>query len=62
MAGLGVLVFTGYLLFDFNRLAKAKAVALANNWETALSFAINIYLDVINLFIYLVQFMSSSNN
>lgn len=62
MAGFGVLIFIGYLLFDFNRLAKAKAVALANNWETALSFAINIYLDIINLFLYLVQFMSSSNN
>ena len=62
MAGIGVLVFTGYLLFDFNRLAKAKAVALANNWDTALNFAINLYLDIINLFIYLVQFMSSSNN
>ena len=62
MAGLGVLIFTGYLLFDFNRLAKAKAVAIANNWDTALSFAISIYLDIINLFISLVQFMTSSNN
>lgn len=61
MAGFGVLIFTGYLLFDFNRLAKVKAVALANNWETALNFAISIYLDIINLFIYLVHFISSNN-
>ncbi len=61
MAGLGVLIFTGYLLFDFNRLAKAKAVALANNWETALNFSVSIYLDIINLFISLMNLMSSNN-
>lgn len=61
MAGLGVFIFTGYLLFDFNRLAKAKAVALANNWETALDFSISIYLDIINLFISLMNLMSSNN-
>ena len=61
MAVLGVFVFTGYLLFDFNRLAKVKAVAAANNWETALDFAISIYLDIINLFISLMNLMSSNN-
>ena len=61
MAGLGVLIFTGYLLFDFNRLAKAKAAALANNWDTALNFAISLYLDIINLFISLMNLMSSNN-
>ncbi len=61
MAGLGVLIFTGYLLFDFNRLAKLKEAAAANNWETALNFAINIYLDIINLFISLMNLMSSNN-
>ena len=62
IAGFGVLIFTGYLLFDFNNLAKLKQVAATNNWETALDFAISIYLDIINLFIYLLQLMSSSNN
>ena len=61
MAGLGVIIFTGYLLFDFNRLAKLKAVAAANNWETALDFAVSIYLDIINLFISLMNLMSSNN-
>ena len=61
MAGLGVLIFTGYLLFDFNRLAKLKAVADANSWDTALNFAISIYLDIINLFISLMNLMSSNN-
>ena len=61
-AGFSVFIFTGYLLFDFNRLAKAQEIAVANNWETALNLAINIYLDVINLFVYLVEYMASSGN
>jgi len=61
MAAFGVLIFTGYLLFDFNRLAKAKMIAAANNWDNALNFAINIYLDIINLFISLMNLMSSNN-
>ena len=61
-ASFGVLIFTGYLLYDFNNLAKLKQVAEANNWETALDFAISIYLDIVNLFLYLIQLLSSSNN
>ena len=61
-ASFGVLIFTGYLLFDFNNLAKLKQVAASNNWETALDFAISIYLDIVNLFLYLIQLLSSSNN
>lgn len=61
-ASFGVIIFTGYLLFDFNKLAKLKQIAEANNWETALDFAISIYLDIVNLFLYLIQLLSSSNN
>jgi len=62
MAAFGVILFTGYLLYDFNRLAKLKGVAAANNWETALNFAISIYLDIINLLIQLMQLMGGSSN
>ena len=58
----GVIIFTGYLLYDFNKLAKVKMIADANNWETALDFAISLYLDIVNLFLYLIQLLSSSNN
>lgn len=61
-SGMGVLIFTGYLLYDFNKLAKLKGVADANNWQTALDFAVNIYLDIVNLLMYLIDLMSSSNN
>ncbi|WP_428066844.1 Bax inhibitor-1/YccA family protein [Candidatus Proelusimicrobium volucris] len=57
-----VLIFTGYLLFDFNNLAKLKNVAEANNWSTALDFAVNIYLDIINLLINLISLLSGSSN
>lgn len=62
LASVGVLLFTGYLLYDFSRLAKLKAVAAANNWETALNFAISIYLDIINLLMQLMQLLSSSSS
>lgn len=62
MASVGVLLFTGYLLYDFSRLAKLKAVAAANNWETALHFSISIYLDIINLLMQLMQLLSSSSS
>jgi len=61
-ASFGVIIFTGYLLYDFNKLAKVKMIADANNWETALDFAISLYLDIVNLFLYLIQLLSSSNN
>jgi len=62
MAGAGTLLFTGYLLYDFSRLAKVKAVVAMNNWETALNFAISIYLDIINLLMQLMQLLSSGSH
>jgi FtsH-binding integral membrane protein len=60
-AAFGVIIFTGYLLFDFNRLAKLKNIVEANNWETALNFAISIYLDIVNLLLQLMDLLSSGN-
>jgi FtsH-binding integral membrane protein len=57
----GVFIFTGYLLYDFSRLAKLKGVDAANNWNTALNFAVSIYLDIINLFIQLMNLLGNSN-
>lgn len=58
MALFGCIVFVGYLLFDFNHLAKASKNAALNTWPVAMDFAINIYLDVINLFLELLDLMS----
>jgi len=58
MAFFGVFVFIGYLLFDFNQLADAGKDELANNWSTAMWFAIEIYLDIVNLFLQLLDLLS----
>jgi FtsH-binding integral membrane protein len=62
ISAFGVAIFTGYLLFDFNKLSKMREIAETNNWNSALSFAINIYLDIINLFVSLINLLSSNNN
>jgi len=47
-----VLIFTWYLIYDFNTLEK---LAWDDTWWTAVTIAVNIYLDIINLFLYLLQ-------
>ncbi len=59
VAGFGVVVFTGYLLFDFNRLAKLHGNADANTWSIAMDLSIEIYLDIINFFLHLLDLMSN---
>lgn len=54
----GVIIFTLYLLFDFNRL---EQLAGDNSWGTAVHIAVNIYLDIINLFLYILQILGDSN-
>ena len=58
MAFFGVVIFTGYLLFDFNRLAKLEERKMANSWYVAMDLAIDIYLDIINLFLELLDLLS----
>ena len=47
-----VLIFTWYLIYDFNTLEK---MAGDKTWGAAVNIAVNIYLDIINLFLYLLQ-------
>ena len=50
----GVMIFTGFLLFDLNRLYdKGKEIG------DPMLAAVNIYLDIINLFIYLLELYNS---
>ena len=58
IAFLGVLIFTGYLLYDFNRLAKLSENIETNTWHTAMGLSINLYLDIINLFLDLLDLIS----
>lgn len=51
----GVLIFTGYLIYDFNTLEKLQG---DESWSTAINLALNLYLDIINLFLYILQILS----
>ena len=56
----GVLIFTGYLLYDFDMLEK-QMNAGDESWSTAIKIAVNLYLDIINLFLDLLQILAESN-
>jgi len=58
IAIVGALLFSLFLLYDFNRLARLDANGV-NDWETALQIAVNLYLDVINLLFELLAAMDS---
>ena len=58
ISSFGVLVFIGYLIFDFNNLRKLQNIEKYNNWETAIESSTNIYLDMINLFLYILDLLS----
>lgn len=55
---LGSAIFVGYLFFDFNRLAKLSEHPRANTWPVAMDVAIAVYLDIINLFLLLLDILS----
>lgn len=55
---IGAVVFSLYLLYDFNRLEAAVASG-DTSWETAINLGISIYLDIINLFMDLLDILSS---
>lgn len=58
IASIGILIFVGYLLYDFNNIKKLKKLTNFNNWNTALDCSIDIYLDIINLFLQLLDLLS----
>jgi FtsH-binding integral membrane protein len=58
VAGIGVVIFTLYLLYDFSRLEELQEAGY-NDWPTATNIAIHIYLDIINLFLELLDALSS---
>ncbi len=58
--GTGIVIFTLYLIYDFNRLEKAM-VKGDESWGTAVDLAVNIYLDIVNLFLLILEALSESN-
>ncbi len=56
---IGAVVFSLFLLYDFNQLEKAVATG-DTSWNTAINVGISIYLDIINLFMDLLDILSSN--
>jgi FtsH-binding integral membrane protein len=59
-AGFGIVIFIGYLLFDFSRAANLDR-AENNTWTRAMSLAIDIYLDIVNLFLQILDLLSDNS-
>ena len=47
-------------IYDFNALEKAIARG-DNSWGTAVDIAVNLYLDIINLFLDLLEILAASD-
>lgn len=57
-AYVGAIIFTLYLLYDFNQLEKKAG---DESWATAVNISVNIYLDIINLFLDLLEILSEND-
>ncbi len=53
----GMLIFSGYFIFDFFRVTKES-----NTWEHAINLAMSLYLDFMNFFLYLLQFLAATHD
>jgi len=58
---IGAGIFTVFLLVDFMRL-KAQAKAGESGWGSAVSLAVGIYLDLLNLLLYILRIMSLTSD
>ena len=56
----GIVIFTLYLILDFSILEERIADG-DESWGTAVQIAVNIYLDIINLFLYILRALAESN-
>ena len=54
----GAIVFSLYLLIDFNLIKKKEAIS--NDWNTAFEMAFTIYIDLMNLLLEILDAMSNS--
>ena len=52
----GAFIFSLFLLFDFNLIAKGEY--MVNNWDSAFELAFTIYLDIMNLLLEILDAMS----
>ena len=56
----GAIVFSVYLLVDFNLIKKREGIIGDNNWGTAFEMAFSLYLDMINLLLEILEAMGNN--
>jgi modulator of FtsH protease len=56
IASVGVLLFSGYILYDTSRILRSEGP------REAVSDALGLFLDVVNLFLFLLRILSSGRN
>ena len=54
----GAFIFSLFLLFDFNLIAKGEY--MSNDWDSAFELAFTIYLDMMNLLLEILDAMGNS--
>jgi FtsH-binding integral membrane protein len=54
-------VSPGYLLYDFNLLEQRMNLG-DDSWSSAVIIAVNLYLDIINLFLDLLMILAEGGN
>ncbi len=58
MSYCGAVIFTLYLFYDFDQLKKHAG---DESWATAIDISVNIYLDIINLFLDLLEILAEAD-
>lgn len=56
IASVGVLLFSGYILYDTSRILRSEGA------REPVTDALNLFLDVVNLFLMLLRILSSARN
>lgn len=57
ISGAGIVIFAGFTAYDLQRISK-----LASQGYNPIMLALSLYLDIFNLFIYILRFMLAFNN
>ena len=60
-AGVGCLIFSAYIVFDTQLIVGGKHAQHAFNEDDYVFAALNIYLDIVNLFIYILSILNDRN-
>ncbi len=56
----GAILFSLFLLYDFNYIKMQSSIYAKNDWATALEMAFILYLDIINLLLEILEAMGNS--